>query len=93
MAGTGERARRGSAEVDRAQELDLGRQLPEAVFADVEVVAKPEWQVVEKRIWEEALAVNAPGDAAMLSMQREARLVLSKFDQKSRVLAAARKPG
>ncbi len=76
----------------RIRELNLAEQLPAAGFTDVEVADKPDWLVVEKRMWEEALAVDAPDDPAMVSMQKEARLVLSKFDLKRRVLASATKP-
>src|SRR5689334_4060858 len=30
------------------RQVDLGKQLPEAGFADVEVTSKPEWRVIEK---------------------------------------------
>jgi SAM-dependent methyltransferase len=76
----------------RIRELDLAEQLPAAGFVEVEVEDKPEWRVVEKRMWEEALAVDAPDDPAMVSMQKEARLVLSSFDRRRRVLASATKP-
>jgi SAM-dependent methyltransferase len=75
----------------RIRELDLATQLPEAGFADVEVADRPEWRVAEKRMWEEALAVEDP-DPAMVSMRDEARSVLSSFDRKRRVLATAVKP-
>ncbi|RDI17085.1 methyltransferase family protein [Lentzea flaviverrucosa] len=76
----------------RIRELDLARQLPEAGFADVEVVDRPEWREQEKRMWEEALATDAPGDPAMASMRKEARSVLETFDRKRRVLATATRP-
>jgi SAM-dependent methyltransferase len=76
----------------RIREIDLARQLPEAGFTDVEVVDRPEWREREKRMWEEALATDAPGDPAVVSMQTEARSVLAGFDQKRRVLATATRP-
>ncbi|SFR26095.1 Methyltransferase domain-containing protein [Lentzea waywayandensis] len=75
----------------RIRELDLATQLPEAGFTDVEVVDRPEWRTAERRMWEESLDVEEP-DAAMVSMQQEARHVLSGFDRKRRVLATAAKP-
>lgn len=71
------------------RDLDLARLLPEAGFGAVEVVEKPEWRAVEKRLWDEALAVDAPDDPAMRSMRDEARRVLAQFDDLRRVLATA----
>lgn len=76
----------------KIRELDLAEQLPAAGFAEAEVTDKPDWLVAEKKMWEEALAVDAPEDPAMVSMQQEGRHVLSKFDRKRRVLATATKP-
>lgn len=76
----------------KIRELDLAEQLPEAGFVEVDVEDKPDWRVAEKKMWEEALAVDAPEDPAMVSMQTEARHVLSNFDSKRRVLASATKP-
>ncbi|WP_167978061.1 class I SAM-dependent methyltransferase [Lentzea indica] len=73
----------------RMREMDLAAQLPLAGFADVKVVEKPEWRAIERRMWEEALAVDAPGDPAMGSMREEARRVLPTFDGLRRVLATA----
>lgn len=77
---------------DRMRQLDLARQLPLAGFEAVEVVERPQWRVVEKQLWEQALAVDAPCDPAMVSMQVEARRVLSTFDGLRRVLATATAP-
>ncbi|MGW6928974.1 class I SAM-dependent methyltransferase [Lentzea sp. NPDC054927] len=74
---------------EKMREMDLAAQLPEAGFVDVEVVERPEWRVVEEQLWKEALAVDAPDDPAMRSMQDEARRVLSHFDGLRRVLATA----
>ncbi|GGM85935.1 hypothetical protein GCM10011609_22790 [Lentzea pudingi] len=76
----------------RIRELDLARQLPDAGFTDVEVTDRPAWREQEKRMWEEALATDAPDDPAMVSMQQEARSVLAGFDRKRRVLATATRP-
>ena len=75
----------------RTRELDLATQLPEAGFAGVEIADRPEWRVTERRMWEEALTVEAP-DPAMVSMQVEARHILSNFDTRRRLLATAVKP-
>jgi SAM-dependent methyltransferase len=71
------------------RDLDLSGQLPEAGFTAVEVVEKPEWRAVEKRLWDEVLAVDAPDDPAIRSLQDEARRVLPQFDGLRRVLATA----
>ncbi|MFJ5985793.1 class I SAM-dependent methyltransferase [Lentzea sp. NPDC092896] len=75
----------------RTRELDLAVQLPEAGFTGVEIADRPEWRVTERRMWEEALTVEAP-DPAMVSMQEEARHVLPNFDRRRRLLATAVKP-
>ena len=71
--------------------LGIGGHL-RAEFVEVDVEDKPDWRVAEKKMWEEALAVDAPDDPAMVSMQTEARSVLTTFDRKRRVLASATKP-
>ena len=76
----------------RTREVDLATQLPEAGFGGVEIADRPEWRVTERRMWEEALAVEA-SDPAMVSMRREARHVLSNFDRRRRLLVTAVKPG
>lgn len=75
----------------RTREVDLARQLPEAGFAGAEIADRPEWRVTERRMWEEALTVKA-SDSAMVSMQKEARHILSNFDRRRRLLATAVKP-
>ncbi|WP_394619953.1 class I SAM-dependent methyltransferase [Lentzea sp. JNUCC 0626] len=74
------------------RDLDLARRLPEAGFVDVSVADRPEWRVSERRMWEEALATDAAGDPAMVSMQEEARRVLAVFERRRRVLATASVP-
>ncbi|MGW6443281.1 class I SAM-dependent methyltransferase [Lentzea sp. NPDC055074] len=76
----------------RIRDLDLARQLPDAGFADVEVADRAAWRAQERRMWEEALATDASGDPAIVSMQHEARIVLATFDRKRRVLATATRP-
>ncbi|MCX2951196.1 class I SAM-dependent methyltransferase [Lentzea sp. NEAU-D7] len=76
----------------RIREIDLARQLPEAGFTDVEVADRPEWRERERRMWEGALATDAPGDPAVESLRKEARSVLETFDHKRRVLATATRP-
>ncbi len=76
----------------RTRNVDLARQLPEAGFSGVDVVERPGWRALEKRMWEEALAVDAPADPAIRSMREEARHVLSNFDRLRRVLATAVAP-
>lgn len=71
------------------RELDLATQLPEAGFTDVEVVDKPEWLELETEMWHAALAADADGDAAMESMQEEARRVLARSGVLRRVFASA----
>ncbi|MET9230310.1 class I SAM-dependent methyltransferase [Lentzea sp. NPDC003310] len=76
----------------RIRELDLAAQLPEAGFTEVEVVDRPQWRERERRMWEEALALDAPDDPAVVATQQEARRVLAVFDRTRRVLATAVKP-
>jgi SAM-dependent methyltransferase len=76
----------------RLRQLNLASQLPEAGFADVSVIEKPEWQAMEKRFWEESLTLEAGDDLAIVSMQDEARRVLNAFDGRRRVLATAVAP-
>jgi SAM-dependent methyltransferase len=74
------------------RQLDLAEQLPQAGFVDVEVTDKPAWRVVERTLWEEALAIDAGNDLAMQSMQDEGRRVLADFGGLRRVLATATTP-
>ncbi|GGU50661.1 class I SAM-dependent methyltransferase [Lentzea flava] len=76
----------------RMRQLNLASQLPEAGFADVSVVEKPEWQAMETRFWEESLTLDAGDDLAIQSMQEEARRVLNASDGRRRVLARATAP-
>ncbi|SES25926.1 Methyltransferase domain-containing protein [Lentzea xinjiangensis] len=76
----------------RLLRMDFAAQLPQAGFVGVDVVERPAWQAVEKRMWEEVLAVDAPDDPAIRSLQEEARSVLPAFDLRRRVLATAFAP-
>jgi hypothetical protein len=58
----------------------------------VRVQEKPRWREAERRMWQEALAVPADGDAALESLQAEGRRSLDTFDSVRRVLATATAP-
>ena len=76
----------------RLREVSLRRDLLEAGFADVRVQEKPEWREAERRMWRDAVAASAGGDAALESLQAEGRSVLEAFDSVRRVFATAAAP-
>jgi SAM-dependent methyltransferase len=76
----------------RLRAVNLRRDLRTAGFADVRVQEKPRWREAERRMWQEALAVPADGDAALESLQAEGRRSLDTFDSVRRVLATATAP-
>jgi ubiquinone/menaquinone biosynthesis C-methylase UbiE len=76
----------------RLRAVNLRRDLLAAGFADVRVQEKPEWREAERRMWQEALAVPAGGDAALESLQAEGRRSLDTFGSVRRVLATATAP-
>ncbi|WP_305790205.1 class I SAM-dependent methyltransferase [Symbioplanes lichenis] len=75
----------------RIRALDLGRDLVEAGFTDVEVHDRPEWLAAERTMYEEAIAVPDP-DPAVLSLADEGRRALATWGSMRRVLAAATRP-
>jgi len=56
------------------------------------VQEKPEWREAERRMWRDAVAASAGGDAALESLQAEGRSVLEAFDSVRRVFATATAP-
>jgi hypothetical protein len=76
----------------RLRVVNLRRDLRAAGFADVGVQDKPDWHEAERRMWQEALAAPADGDAALESLRAEGRRSLDTFDSVRRVLATATAP-
>jgi SAM-dependent methyltransferase len=72
--------------------LDLAAELHAADFIDVNVDEKPDWRDVERTLWERALTLDAAGDPAIESSQREATRTLEHFDASRRVMASASAP-
>jgi SAM-dependent methyltransferase len=77
---------------ERSQRMDLGRDLAEAGLEDIEVTVKPDWYAAERALWEAALAADADGDLALVSLQVEGTRSLQTHDLKRRVLATATAP-
>ena len=66
--------------------------LAEAGLEDIEVTVKPDWYAAERALWEAALAADADGDLALVSLQAEGTRSLQTHDLKRRVLATATAP-
>lgn len=77
---------------ERLRDIDLRVSLDSAGFVDIEVEEKPEWRSAERALWERALTLDAAGDPAIESSQREAERVLEHFDASRRVMACATTP-
>ena len=75
-----------------AHRIDLMRDLTEAGFEQVEIVAKPAWREAERDLWEAAIHTSAAGDPAIEALHEEARRALELFDSTRRILATATAP-
>lgn len=84
--GTDEQLRRRVGHRNLAVDLDA------AGFEQVQVKEKPAWQVAERVMWLAATNVDVGDDPALRAMQSEARMVLSVFGTRRRVLATAVRP-
>jgi SAM-dependent methyltransferase len=73
-------------------QMDLGRDLLDAGFEQIEVTEKPEWYAAQRTLCEAALQADASGDLALASLRKEATQVLATFDSMRRVLATATAP-
>ncbi|MET3808200.1 SAM-dependent methyltransferase [Nakamurella sp. UYEF19] len=76
----------------RLRRIDLFTDLSSAGFSGVQVSEMEQWHAAERRLWEAALAEDAAGDPALLSMQHEAAQVLTTFDLMQRILVTAAAP-
>ncbi len=74
---------------DRLAEVDLRAGLEQAGFTDITVVDRPEWQRIERALWEEAAALDPGDDPALTSFHDEGVRVLQTWDHTRRVLAIA----
>jgi SAM-dependent methyltransferase len=77
---------------ERIRRMNLARDLAEAGFARIDVTVRPDWHATERTLWEAALAVEADGDPALVSVQSEAARSLAAFDLRRRVFATAIAP-
>jgi ubiquinone/menaquinone biosynthesis C-methylase UbiE len=73
-------------------QVNLGRDLLEVGFEQIEVTEKPEWSAAQRALYEAALQADAGGDPALASLRKEATQVLAAFDVMRRVLATATAP-
>ena len=73
----------------RLRAVDLRRDLPAAGFVDVDVQDRPDWLAAERRMWEQAVAVQADADPAVRSLQAEGRRSLAAWGSLRRVFATA----
>jgi len=76
----------------RLRRIDLMTDLSSVGFTQIRISHMPEWHAAERRLWETALAADATGDPALVSMQHEAARVLATFDLMQRILATAAAP-
>lgn len=76
----------------RLRTLDLRRGLMAAGFLEVDVRERPDWRAVEREMWQEASALDAGGDPALMSFRDEGISVLERFDALRRVMATATAP-
>ena len=76
----------------RLRDLDIGRSLQDAGFADVAVTDRPHWREAELRMWAEAAALDPGGDATLISFHDEGVRSLAAPESLRRVLASATAP-
>jgi len=74
---------------ERLRTVDLRSGLTEAGFVEVEIVERPDWQAVERAMWQEAAALDPGEDAALRSFHEEGVLVLERDGLSRRVMASA----
>ncbi|HEY3630426.1 MAG TPA: class I SAM-dependent methyltransferase [Jatrophihabitantaceae bacterium] len=77
---------------ERHLQTDTQARLTEAGFADVRVVERFEWRTAERRLWEDAVALDPGDDPDLQDLQEEAQRILPTFDLTRRVLATATAP-
>jgi SAM-dependent methyltransferase len=74
------------------RQMNLGRDLLDAGFEQIEVTEKPGWYAAQRALYEAGLQADASGDPALASLRKEATQVLAAFDVMRRVLATATAP-
>jgi SAM-dependent methyltransferase len=77
---------------ERHVHTDTYARLTEAGFADVRVVERAEWRTAERRLWEDAAALDPGDDPDLQDLHDEGTSVLAIFDLIHRVLATATAP-
>lgn len=77
---------------ERHRHTDTYGRLTEAGFADIRVVERPEWRTAERRLWEDAAAIDPGGDPDLQDLHEEAASILPVFDLIRRVQATATAP-
>jgi len=73
-------------------QMNLGGDLLDAGFEQIEVTEKPAWYAAERTLYETALQTDDNGDPALVALRKEATQVLAAFDSMRRVLATATAP-
>jgi SAM-dependent methyltransferase len=73
----------------RIRNLDLVGALTAAGFADVRSSEPADWHEAARGMWEAAMALEAGGDPAIVSMQTEGERSLATHDRMRRVMATA----
>jgi SAM-dependent methyltransferase len=76
----------------RLRVVDAGGGLVRAGFADIVVMDKVEWRVVERAMWEEAAALDPGDDRALRSFHDEGVRAVANWRTLRRVMATARRP-
>lgn len=76
----------------RLRQVRLAEGLIGAGFTDVEVIERAAWRNAERRMWEEAAALEPGDDPALRSSHDVGVRVLERFDAVRRVLATATAP-
>jgi SAM-dependent methyltransferase len=78
--------------VARVRRTDTAAGLHAAGFTAVEVSERPEWLAAERRLWEDAAALDPGDDPALRSLHDEAVASLATHGLLRRVLASATRP-
>jgi SAM-dependent methyltransferase len=74
---------------ERRRAVDLGTDLADAGFVEIDIVERPDWAAVELALWQEMAALDPGADAALRSLHDEAVRVLESFHLTRRVMASA----
>jgi SAM-dependent methyltransferase len=74
---------------ERLRAVDLRAGLAAAGFVEIAVEDRPDWQAVERAMWEEAAALDPDSDAALRALHDEGVRVLEFGQLTRRVMASA----